>query len=29
MEMPRLGVEVELQLLAYVTTTAIWDPNLV
>ena len=29
MEIPRLGVEVELQLLAYATTTAIWDLNLV
>jgi len=27
MEVPRLGVELELQLLAYVTATAMPDPN--
>ena len=27
MEVPRLGVEVELQLLAYITAIATWDPN--
>ena len=27
MEVPRLGVESELQLLAYTTTTAMWDPS--
>jgi len=27
MEVPRLGVETELQLLAYATATATWDPN--
>ena len=27
MEVPRLGVESELQLLAYVTATATWDPS--
>jgi len=27
MEVPRLGVESELQLLAYTTTTATWDPS--
>ena len=25
MELPKLGVELELQLLAYATATAIWD----
>ena len=27
MEVPRLGVESKLQLLAYTTVTATWDPN--
>ena len=27
MEVPRLGVESELQLLAYVTAMATWDPS--
>ena len=27
MEVPRLGVESELQLLAYITVTAPWDPS--
>ena len=27
MEVPRLGAELELQLLAYVTATATWDPS--
>ena len=27
MEVPRLGVESELQLLAYTTNTATWDPS--
>ena len=27
MEVPRLGVELELQLLAYPTVTATWDPS--
>ena len=27
MEVPRLGVELELQLLAYTTATATWDPS--
>ena len=27
MEVPGLGVEVELQLLPYDTATATWDPN--
>ena len=27
MEVPRLGVELELQLLAYTTATAMWDPS--
>ena len=27
MEVPRLGVESELQLLAYTTATAPWDPS--
>ena len=27
MQVPRLGVKLELQLLAYVTTTALWDPR--
>ena len=27
MEVPRLGVESELQLLAWTTTTATWDPR--
>ena len=27
MEVPRLGVESELQLLAYTAATAIWDPS--
>ena len=26
-EVPRLGVELELQLLAYTTATAMWDPS--
>ena len=29
MEVPRLGVELELQLQAYATATANWDPSLV
>ena len=29
MEVPRLGVEPELQLLAYATATATWDPSLI
>ena len=29
MEVPRLGVELELQLLAYSTAIATWDPSLV
>ena len=29
MEVPRLGVESELQVLAYTTVTATWDPSLV
>ena len=29
MEVPRLGVESELQLLAYITVTAMGDPSLV
>ena len=28
MEVPQLEVELELQLLAYTTATATWDPNL-
>ena len=28
-EVPRLGVESELQVLAYATATATWDPNLI
>ena len=28
-EVPRLGVELELQLLAYTTATATWDPSCV
>ena len=28
-EVPRLGAESELQLLAYATDTATWDPSLV
>ena len=28
-EVPRLGVELELQLLAYPTATAMWDPSLI
>ena len=28
MEVPRLGVELELQLLVYATATAMWDPSL-
>ena len=28
MEVPRLGVKLELQLLAYTTATATWDPQL-
>ena len=28
MEVPRLGVESALQLLAYTTATAMWDPDL-
>ena len=27
MEVPRVGVEMELQLLAYTTVTATWDPS--
>ena len=27
MKVPRLGVKSELQLLAYITATAIWDPS--
>ena len=27
MEVPRLGVELELQLPAYTTATAMWDPS--
>ena len=27
MEVPRLGVELELQLPAYATATAMWDPS--
>ena len=27
MEVPRLGVELELQLLAYAIATAMWDPS--
>ena len=27
MEVSKLGVEAELQLLAYATATATWDPN--
>ena len=27
MEVPRLGAESELQLLAYTTATAMWDPR--
>ena len=27
MEVPRIGVDSELQLLAYTTATAIWDPS--
>ena len=27
MEIPRLGVELELQLAAYTTATAMWDPS--
>ena len=27
MEVPRLGIELELQLLAYITATAMWDPS--
>ena len=27
MEIPRLGVKLELQLLAYATATAMWDPS--
>ena len=27
MEVPRLGVELELQLPAYTTATATWDPS--
>ena len=29
MEVPRLGIESDLQLLAYTTTTAMQDPSLV
>ena len=29
MEVPRLGVKLELQLLAYTTATVTWDPSLV
>ena len=28
-EVPRLGVESELELLAYATATAAWDPSLI
>ena len=28
-EVPRLGVESELQLLVYATATVMWDPSLV
>ena len=27
MEVPKLGIESELQLLAYITATATWDPG--
>ena len=27
MEVPRLGIELELQLPAYITATATWDPS--
>ena len=27
MEVPRLGVKLELQLLVYATATAVWDPS--
>ena len=27
MEIPRLGVELELELLAYATATTMWDPR--
>ena len=27
MEVPRLGIKLELQLLAYTTATAMWDPS--
>ena len=27
MEIPRLGVQLELQLLAHATATAMWDPS--
>ena len=29
MEVPRVGVKLELQLLTYTTATAMWDPNYV
>ena len=29
MEVPRLGVELELQLLAYTIATAMWDPSFI
>ena len=29
MEVPRLGVKTELQLLVYATATATWDPSLI
>ena len=29
MEVPRLEVELELQMLAYTTARAIWDPSLI
>ena len=29
MEVPRLGIQLELQLLAYTTATATWDLSLV
>ena len=29
MEVPELGVKLELQLVAYTTATAMWDPSLV
>ena len=29
MEVPRVGFELELQLLTYTTATAMWDPSLI